>query len=132
MKKTFIISILLIAIFTFAGCASGLPEETTSDISSETGSMTDDESKSQESSSEENLRVFSLEELSEYDGKGGRKAYVAVDGFIYDVTDVSAWRDGSHFRGTTAGKDLSDVLFNDAPHGARVLENLTVVGRLDN
>ena len=46
------------------------------------------------------------EELKQYDGKNGRKAYVAIDGTIYDVTDVDAWKNGEH-HGNVAGKDLS-------------------------
>ena len=39
---------------------------------------------------------LTLEELAEYDGKDGNPAYIAVDGVIYDVTDVSFWRGGEH------------------------------------
>ncbi len=36
------------------------------------------------------------EEFKQYDGKDGHKAYVAVDGTVYDVTGVEAWQNGEH------------------------------------
>lgn len=43
---------------------------------------------------------LTLEELAAYDGKDGNPAYIAVDGVIYDVTDVSLerWRAQRLFR----------------------------------
>jgi len=68
------------------------------------------------------------EELKQYDGKNGHKAYVAIDGTIYDVTDVEAWKNGEH-HGNVAGKDLSEVILK-APHKKSVLPKLPVVGKL--
>ncbi len=71
---------------------------------------------------------LTLEELAAFDGKDGKAAYVAVNGVIYDVTNVPQWVGGMH-NGNTAGKDLTDVIKN-APHGESVLSKLTVVGKL--
>jgi predicted heme/steroid binding protein len=71
---------------------------------------------------------LTADELAAYDGKDGKPAYVAVDGVIYDVTDVPQWANGTH-NGNTAGKDLTDVI-KSAPHGESVLAKLTVVGKL--
>lgn len=71
---------------------------------------------------------LTLEELAAYDGKNGNPAYVAVDGVIYEVTDVKAWNNGEH-NGYAAGQDLTDVI-SKAPHGDSVLKDLTVVGTL--
>lgn len=68
------------------------------------------------------------EDLKQYDGKDGHKAYVAVDGTVYDVTGVEAWQNGEH-HGNVAGTDLSQVIPN-APHKKGVLKNLPVVGKL--
>ncbi|GAX00552.1 cytochrome b5 domain-containing protein [Secundilactobacillus silagei] len=68
------------------------------------------------------------EELKQYDGKNGHKAYVAIDGTIYDLTDVDAWKNGEH-HGNVAGQDLSAVILK-APHKKSVLEKLPVVGKL--
>lgn len=64
---------------------------------------------------------LTLEELKEYNGKDGNPAYIAVDGMIYDVTDVSSWNGGSH-NGNKAGNELTDVL-NGAPMEARFLKD---------
>ncbi len=74
------------------------------------------------------LKVFDATELAKYDGKNGNLAYVAVDGTVYDVTNVAAWRDGAHAGGSlTAGADQTEAL-KRSPHGAKNLEGLPVVG----
>ena len=73
---------------------------------------------------------FTVEELATYDGKNGNKAYIAVSGKVYDVTNVGEWNNGSH-QGVSAGKDLTQVI-GDAPHGKSVLDNLKIVGTLTN
>ena len=56
-------------------------------------------------------KIFTLDELKNYDGKEGRKAYIAVDGVVYDVTNVAAWQGGTH-HGNNAGNDDSDRIVN--------------------
>lgn len=73
-------------------------------------------------------KIFTLDELKNYDGKEGRKAYIAVDGVVYDVTNVAAWQGGTH-HGNDAGNDVSDRIVK-APHGKSILEKLEVVGKL--
>ena len=73
-------------------------------------------------------KIFTLDELKHYDGKEGRKAYIAVDGVVYDVTNVAAWQGGNH-HGNNAGNDVSDRIVK-APHGKSTLEKLEVVGKL--
>ena len=80
------------------------------------------------SSSAEEMRTFTLEELSQYNGKDGQPAYVAVDGVVYDVTNVEAWKDGEHKLGLTAGNELTEEITNQSPHGLKVLEGLPIVG----
>lgn len=80
------------------------------------------------SSSAEEMRTFTLEELSQYNGKDGQPAYVAVDGVVYDVTNVEAWKDGEHKMGLTAGNELTEEITNQSPHGIQVLEGLPIVG----
>ena len=76
------------------------------------------------------LATFTAEELSQYDGQDGRKAYIAVDGIIYDVTDVKPWSGGKH-NGFDAGKDLTYEIKNISPHGTSKLRGLTKVGKLE-
>jgi len=69
------------------------------------------------------------EELKHYDGRAGRKAYVAVSGKIYDVTDSPLWVDGDHQGEHQAGCDLTEEL-KSAPHVRAVVERFSVVGEL--
>ncbi|NLF27234.1 MAG: hypothetical protein GX592_04990 [Clostridiales bacterium] len=71
---------------------------------------------------------LTIEELAAYNGKDGQPAYVAVNGVIYDVTDVAAWKNGAH-NGNVAGKDLTGAI-KGAPHGESVLKDLPIVGKL--
>jgi predicted heme/steroid binding protein len=75
------------------------------------------------------LLQLTLEELKQYDGQNGNPAYVAVDGVIYDVTDVPQWSGGKH-NGYTAGQDLTDIIKNKSPHGVAKLQGVPVVGEL--
>ncbi len=75
------------------------------------------------------LRDFTLEELSAYDGRDGRDAYIAVDGFVYDVSDSSLWPNGLHRNTHQAGQDLTEAI-TGSPHGESVLDNIPRIGRL--
>jgi len=75
---------------------------------------------------QEELIELTLEELSYYNGKDGKPAYIAVQGFIYDVTNSSFWQSGQH-NGFEAGQDLTDAIINQSPHG---LENLSRVPKI--
>lgn len=72
---------------------------------------------------------LSLEELSKYNGENGNPAYVAVDGVIYDVSKSTKWQVGKHCR-FTAGKDLTDAIKNESPHGIILLSRLPAVGKI--
>ncbi|MBF8437011.1 hypothetical protein I0Q91_07980 [Halanaerobiaceae bacterium Z-7014] len=69
---------------------------------------------------------LTLDELAEYDGQDGNDAFVAVDGFIFDVTE--SFEDGEHF-GHEAGQDLTDEI-EEADHLRSVLPDVPVVGVL--
>ena len=72
---------------------------------------------------------FTLEELTEYNGTGGKLAYIAYKGKVYDVSASSFWLDGDHFGSHQAGKDLTEEL-ELAPHSGEVLERTKLVGVL--
>ncbi|SCZ77717.1 cytochrome b5 domain-containing protein [Acidaminobacter hydrogenoformans] len=72
---------------------------------------------------------LTAEELSAFNGKDGQPAYIAVDGVIYDVTEVSFWKNGDH-NGFEAGQDLTDEIKTVSPHGVSKLNGLPVVGKL--
>jgi predicted heme/steroid binding protein len=75
-------------------------------------------------------KQFTTAELATYDGLNGHKAYVAVSGKVYDVTNAQGWNSGSH-QGVQAGQDLTAII-TAAPHGTSVLKNLKIVGTLVN
>lgn len=77
---------------------------------------------------EENERIFTLEELAEYDGARGKPAYVAVEGVVYDVSREATWGGGSHF-GLLAGRDLTKE-FKDCHGSEGILKGLPKVGVL--
>ncbi len=78
---------------------------------------------------ESDVLELTMDELAQFDGKNGNKAYVAVDGDIYDVTGNRKWLNGEHENGITAGKDLTDLIL-DSPHGKDILKDFKVIGKL--
>lgn len=70
------------------------------------------------------------EELARYGGKDGQKAYVAVNGKVYDVSASPLWKGGDHQGVHEAGNDLTDDL-KLAPHVRAVVERFPVVDRLE-
>jgi len=74
------------------------------------------------------LVEMTSQELSQYDGRNGNKAYIAVNGVIYDVTGSSLWVNGSH-NGHQAGRDLSTEILS-SPHGYSTLSRFPIVGSL--
>ncbi len=70
-------------------------------------------------------RIFTLQELAQYNGQNGQPAYVAVDGIVYDMSIV--FRNGDH-HGYSAGQDLSSA-FHDK-HSQDYLSRVPVVGKL--
>ncbi len=75
-------------------------------------------------------RVFTLEELAQYDGKDGHPAYYAYEGVVYDVSNSPLWKLGQHF-GHQAGQDLTGRL-EGAPHGDDIVKAMPVVGTLES
>jgi len=72
-------------------------------------------------------RKFTLEELKQYDGKGGRPAYIAHKGKVYEVTDSAFWLEGDHLGAHQAGKDLTEEI-ELAPHGEETVARMKLVG----
>ncbi len=92
-------------------------------------SCAEKEVKTEEKDMDMEERTFTLEELSEYDGKDEKPAYIAIEGVVYDVTDVGQWKDGNH-NGFDAGKDLTEEIKTLSPHGVSKLKKLKVMGTL--
>lgn len=73
---------------------------------------------------------MTIAELAKYDGRDGRRAYIAVNGTVYDVTDSPRWENGMHPPDHQAGKDLTAELAT-APHVKAVVERFPVAGKLE-
>jgi len=138
MKRitTIFISVMALALFA-VGCASGTVTEaaataTAAVTDSAAASTTSDAAATDSATADaaaDGMLELTLEELKQFDGKNGNPAYVAVDGVIYDVTDVAKWKNGDH-NGYSAGNDLTDIIKNKSPHGVKNLEGLPVVGKI--
>jgi predicted heme/steroid binding protein len=59
----------------------------------------------------------------------GNKAYIAVDGIVYDVTAVAQWGARLHAGKFQAGKDYTEEL-KSAPHGVEKLLTAARIGVL--
>lgn len=69
------------------------------------------------------MKKFTRETLSNYNGKNGRPAYIAVNGTVYDVTNNSQWTNGE-YHNIMACQDVSFNLTNTPD----VLVNINKVG----
>lgn len=72
-------------------------------------------------------KEFTLEELAQYDGNNGKPTYVAIEGIVYDLSNVAEWAGGNHF-GNTAGQDLTSEF--KSCHAMTKLNKLSKVGVL--
>ena len=127
--KGFSILFSMIFIFVLAGCSTA---KTTEPAESNKENMVEasvDEAQTQEA--EMSDPVFNKESLSAYNGKDGNKAYIAIDGVVYDVTDEPMWMDGIHRGRFEAGQDLTEEMKN-APHGLSKLKSLEAVGTYED
>lgn len=98
-------------------------------VEADTGEASMEVAATEESAEMGEETTFTLEELAEYNGKNGASAYVAVNGVVYDVTGIDAWKDGEHKSGVVAGTDATEAIMQ-SPHGEQVLAELPVVGKL--
>ena len=127
-----LMSILLIFMLTLAACTA---ETTVS--SNGTGSTADQaqaatDAQVTDTQVADTLPVFTLEELSKYNGKDGMAAYVGYEGKVYDVSNIKAWKNGIHQGKYEAGQDYTDVLNNLAPHApTNLTDNAPIVGTLE-
>lgn len=69
------------------------------------------------------------EQLSHFDGKEGRPAYISYEGMVYNVTNNRLWKNGSHMVKHAAGNDLTEAL-KTAPHGEDKVQAMPQVGML--
>jgi predicted heme/steroid binding protein len=72
---------------------------------------------------------MTLDQLSHFDGKEGRPAYIAYRGIVYNVTNGRLWKNGLHATKHPASNDLTAVL-KGAPHGEDQIRAMPQVGTL--
>ena len=131
-KKLLLITLLAVAALALAACTPQTPAATATPVP-----QTEQPSQAPAAAPEaspaaaapEGGLELTLEELAKFNGKDGQRAFIAVDGIIYDVTDSRAWKDGMH-NGFEAGKDLTEEIKTVSPHGIGKLEGITQVGKL--
>lgn len=73
-------------------------------------------------------KQFTLAELSQYDGKNGNPAYVAIDGIVYDVSNESVFRNSKNIE-NIAGKDLTKQ-FNFYNRINEIINRASKIGEL--
>ena len=69
-------------------------------------------------------------QLKQYNGQNGMKAYVGYKGKVYDVTKSPFWKEGEHEGVHSAGADLTPMMIG-APHGDEVFNTFQVVAMLE-
>ena len=74
-------------------------------------------------------KLFTLDQLKQFDGKAGKPTYVAIGGKVYDVSHSDLWSGGDHQGMHSAGKNLTGEISN-APHGEEVLSKFPIIGEL--
>lgn len=135
MKKFKGLLMSSMAIFVLAACGDTATEDpvveddVAEEVAEDAAEDTEGGATDTDSDAVTGTEVFTLNDLSEYDGKDGSPAYVAVEGVVYDVTDSEDWNEGEHAGQDLAGTDATDVI-TESPHGEAVLADLPVVGNL--
>ena len=100
------------------------------EVEEETNEAEDEDTPIEEAPAPEATTLrLTREELAQFDGRQGRRAIIAVNGILYEVTNSSRWFNGNH-NGYQAGQDLTDAILGVSPHGIRVLDNIPEVGIL--
>lgn len=141
--KYILVFVLILGLGLFSACGTDdtSPSATETELEQETdlpvledesleGDLEgDSEGESSEDPLEESLDL-TLDELAQFDGNDGNKAYIAVDGIIYDVTDHPQWTSGTHRGQFEAGKDYSEEIREIPRHGTSNLDQVEVVGTL--
>lgn len=74
--------------------------------------------------------VITPDQLAQNDGRNGTPAYVAVNGTVYNMTDVPSWAAATHF-GMMAGQDLTEEFLACHANQSIILSRMQEVGRLN-
>jgi predicted heme/steroid binding protein len=140
LSAAVLVVVLLVCLVALSACGGGSSASgATSTAASGTGSTATTGASSgtvvtgSPSSSDAQGKSFTLDELATFNGQNGTPAYVAVDGVVYDVSNSSFWKDGTHSScnlGAMAGKDLSELITQAPARMRSDLQRMPVVGSL--
>ncbi len=115
-------------LFLLAACSGETDDTAVEEVPEDTTEQTDEAA--DDVITADDIDYFTADELTEYNGKDGNPAYVAVGDVVYDVTDAAGWEDGVHEGGIEAGNVYDEEDFS-GPHGTEVLEELPIVGTIE-
>lgn len=74
------------------------------------------------------IKNFTMEELSQYNGKGNNLAYIVIEGTVYDVTGIKEFVNGNcKF---PLGKDATEVFYSCLKGDRDILRKARIVGVL--
>ena len=127
-RSILLLAILLLSLTVLAGCTVQVPQATA--VPAATAAPTtvaDSAAPTVAVTATEALKTFNAQELAKYNGQNGNPAYIAVDGNVYDVTNVPQWKNGTHAGRFQAGVDQTEAL-KQSPHGPSKLDNIPIVG----
>jgi len=129
-KSVLLILLAIFMVFVLVACGNGY-DNGAEDPENGVEAPENGEDPEDDEAAEEELPVMTMEEVAENDGLDGARAYVVVEGIVYDVTDSPRWVDGNH-NGNQAGQDLTEEILGDSPHGTNVLERFEPIGRIED
>lgn len=78
---------------------------------------------------EKRMKIIGTEELKKYDGREGRKSYVAINGIIYDLTESPLLRVSPH-NDIVLGTDITESYNECHKNNKELLKDIPVVGIL--
>ena len=78
------------------------------------------------------MKKYTRRELARFNGQDGEPVCVGLEGYVYDLTGSFTWKKGRHQARHTAGKDLTEPLLFEAPHGKEMVERFPVLGSLED
>lgn len=74
------------------------------------------------------IKNFTMEELSQYNGKGNNLAYIVIEGTVYDVTGIKEFvNENCKF---PLGKDATEVFYSCLKGDRDILRKARIVGVL--
>ena len=133
MKKSLLmITFIVMSSLLFGGCWSRTQEEPPVQSPSTMNDSKEDSQTDNDSNDSFNAQgdmELTLEELDEYDGTDGNRAYVAINGIIYDITDSTYWNEEGE-NDFEAGKDVTGKLGNVTPQMVNNVKGIERIGIL--